>query len=216
MRKISTFVLSLFTIATVAQTNGSDPQAKKILDEVSSKFKTYSAVKADFALQIENAAGKVQGIKKGTAYMKSNQYKIEITDQEIISNGSKIWTYDIPSNEVQVSAPDPSGNGFTPQKVFTNFYDKDFLYKLNGEKKEGQKTLQEIELTPTDKGKNFFKILVYVDKAAKNVASTKIFEKNGNRYTYKVNAFVPNPKLDANFFVFDPAKHPGIEVVDLQ
>ncbi len=44
--------------------------------------------------------------------------------------------------------------------MFTNFYDKDFLYKLNGETKQGNKTLQEIELTPVDKTKSFFKVIV--------------------------------------------------------
>ena len=53
------------------------------------------------------------------------------------------------------------GYGITPQKLFTNFYDADFLYKLNGEK-SGNKTLQEIELTPRDKdGKKYHK--VYLD-----------------------------------------------------
>lgn len=194
----------------------SDPDAKKILDAVTAKFKSYSTVKAIFQLKIENSAGKVQGTKKGTAYMKGNQYKLELNDQEIFCNGKNIWTYDKASNEVQLSKFDPSGNSFTPQKIFTNFYDKDFLYKLNGEKKEGTKTLQEIELTPTDKGKAFFKILAYVDKATKNIMSTKVFEKNGNRYSYSVTTFTPNAKISDDTFVFDAKKFPGVEVIDLQ
>ena len=48
----------------------SDPEAKKVLDAVSAKFKTFKAIKASFALKIENAAGKVQGVKTklGTAF----------------------------------------------------------------------------------------------------------------------------------------------------
>lgn len=193
-----------------------DPEAKKILDGVTAKFKTYTTVKADFLLQIENATGKIQGTKKGTAYLKGNQYKVDLNDQQIFCNAQKIWTYDPAANEVQVSKFEESGNGFSPQKVFTNFYEKDFLYKFNGEKKEGSKLLQEIELTPTDKNKAFFKILIYVDKASKNIISTRLFEKNGNRYLYKITNFVPNAKIDNGFFVFNTAKYPGIEVIDLQ
>ena len=83
-------------------------------------------------------------------------------------------------------------------------------------KKEGKQTLQEIELTPTDKNKAFFKILVFVDKATKNIVSTRLFEKNGNRYVYKVSSFVPNAKIDNSFFVFNDTQHPGVEVIDLQ
>lgn len=216
-----TALLTLCAVAGFAQhsTNSlgtNDPNAKKILDGVTAKFKTYTAVKADFVLQIENAAGKIQGTKKGIAYMKGNQYRVELTDQQIFCDAQKVWTYDPSANEVQVSKFDAEGNSFTPQKVFTNFYEKDFLYKLNGEKKEGKKTLQEIELTPTDKNKTFFKVLVFVDKATKNIVSTRLFEKNGNRYVYNVTNFIPNPKLDNSFFVFNTARHPGVEVIDLQ
>ena len=38
--------------------------------------------------------------------------------------------YDKSSNEVQVSKVDPSGNSLL-RKIFTNFFDKDFRYKLN-------------------------------------------------------------------------------------
>lgn len=223
MKGISTItvLLALFSISAFAQNSvnplgTNDPDAKKILDGVTAKFKTYQSVKADFVLQIENAAGKVQGTKKGTAYMKGNQYKVELSDQQIFCNAQKIWTYDKNANEVQVSKFDASGDSFTPQKIFTNFYEKDFLYKLNGEKKEGGKTVQEIELTPTDKNKNFFKVLVSVDKATKNIISTRLFEKNGNRYSYHVTSFVPNAKIDNSFFVFNTAKYPGVEVIDLQ
>ncbi len=217
----TTLLLTLFTISGLAQTSTgalgkNDPDAKKILDGVTAKFKTYTSVKASFVLQIENAAGKVQGTKEGTAYMKGNKYKVELADQDIFCNGEKSWTYDKAANEVQLSKFDPTGNNFTPQKIFTNFYDKDFLYKLNDEKTEKGKTLQEIELTPTDKNKSFFKVLVFVNKATKNIVSTKLFEKNGNRYLYNVTSFVPNVKLEDVFFTFDPKKYPGVEVIDLE
>lgn len=214
-------LLTLCSYTSFAQSPGNslgtnDPEAKKILDGVTAKFKTYTTVKAEFVLQIENAAGKIQGTKKGTAYLKGNQYKVELNEQEIFCNAQKIWTYDPAANEVQISKFDESGNGFSPQKVFTNFYEKDFLYKFNGEKKTGNKVLQEIELTPTDKNKTFFKVLVLVDKATKNIVSTRLFEKNGNRYLYSISSFIPNAKIDNGFFVFNAAKYPGVEVIDLQ
>lgn len=214
-------LLTFFIFSGYSQTgnNGlgnSDPNAKKILDAVTAKFKSYQTVKAEFELQIENASGKTQGTKKGTAYIKGNQYKVELSDQQIFCNADKIWTYDKSSNEVQISKFEAGGESFSPQKIFTSYYDKDFLYKLNGEKKEGAKILQEIELTPADKSRNIFKILVFIDKANKNIVSTRLFEKNGNRYVYRITSFVPNTKLDNNFFVFNTAAHPDVEVIDLQ
>lgn len=194
----------------------SDPDAKVILDKVSAKFKTYKTVTADFTLSITNASGKVEGTKKGTIYMKGPKYRVNIPGQEIYSDGDNIWTFDKSANEVQLTKFDPSSNTITPQKLFTNFYDKDFLYKLNGTSKQGNKTVQEIELTPVDKTKTFYKVLVYVDKATNNIVSSKVFEKNGDRFIYIVNSMKTNTTIPETMFSFDAKKHPNVEVVDLR
>ncbi|MEO7961038.1 MAG: outer membrane lipoprotein carrier protein LolA [Ginsengibacter sp.] len=194
----------------------SDPDAKKILDNVSSKFKSFKSVVARFSLKIENAAGKVQGTKSGVLNMKGSKYRISVSGQDIYSDGSNIWTYDKAANEVQVTKFDASANMITPQKLFTNFYDKDFLYKLNDESKTGKQVIQEIELTPVDKTKAFFKVLLGVDKTNKSIVSTRVFEKNGNKYTYDVTGMKTNTNLPDALFVFDAKKYPGVEIVDLR
>lgn len=199
-----------------AQPTKNDPAAKVILDKVSTKFKSYKAVQANFSLQVENASGKVLGNKKGTVSMKGKKYKVNITDQEIFCDGSTVWTYDKGANEVQVSSVDPSANAITPQKLFSNFYDKDFFYKLNGEKKLNGKTVQEIEMTPVDKSKPFHKVIVWVDKASQSIVSTKVMEKSGNRYTYSVASLNGAATIADNQFVFDKGKYPGVEVIDLR
>ncbi|MEO5649107.1 MAG: outer membrane lipoprotein carrier protein LolA [Ginsengibacter sp.] len=211
------FIFTGFTAFSQSSSIGkSDPDAKKILDNVSAKFKTYKSVTATFSLRIENAAGKVQGTKSGTVNMKGSKYQVSISGQEIYSDGNNIWTYDKSANEVQLTKFDPSANTITPQKMFTNFYDRDFLYKLNNEKKSGNKIIQQIELTPVDKTKAFFKVLVEIDKKSRNIVTTKVFEKNGNRYTYTITGMKTNAPLSESLFVFNTKSHPNVEVVDLR
>lgn len=193
-----------------------DPQAKKILDDVSARFKTYKTVQANFTLSITDANGKVEGTKSGVVYMKGPKYHVNLAGQEIYSDGNNIWTYDKSASEVQITKFDPDANTITPQKMFTNFYDKDFLYKMNGETTKGKKTIQQIELTPVDKTKTFFKVLVDIDKSSKNIVSTKVFEKNGNRYIYTITSLKTNINLPDSLFVFDSKKYPHVEVVDLR
>lgn len=109
---------------------------------------------------------------------------------------------------------DPTVNSITPQKLFTNFYDKDFLYKLNGVVTLNGKKVQEIELTPVDKTKPFHKVLLYINN--NNITTTKIFEKTGNRYTYSITNMNTTTNIPDNTFVFDPKNYPGVEVVDLR
>jgi len=218
MKRICTFLflaIGIVTLKTNAQATN-DPEAKKILDAVSAKFKTFKTVKASFTYKVENAGGKALSTKTGSVLMKATKYKVNIVGQEIFCDGVNVWTYDKAANEVTITKLDNSNNALTPQKLFTNFYDKDFLYKLNGEKKQGAKTIQEIEMTPTDKTKPFHKVYVYVDKAGKTLSSTKVMEKAGNRYSYTVTTLTPNATIADNQFVFDAKKYPGVEIVDLR
>lgn len=194
----------------------SDPEAKKVLDAVSAKFKTFKSVKASFALKIENAAGKVQGTKAGTIMMKGVKYRVSITGQEIFCDGTTIWTYDMAAKEVQVSVLDNSSGAITPQKLFTNFYEKDFLFMLNPEVNRAGKTYQVVELTPIDKTKPFFKVILEVDKATKVIMATRIFEKNGNRYLYAINTMATTAVIPDDSFAFNLKKYPGVEVIDLR
>jgi outer membrane lipoprotein-sorting protein len=219
MKNFFAILVLFFATNTQAQTNQlgkNDPEAKKVLDAVSAKFKSYKSLKGNFALEIKDAAGKVQGKKAGTVSMKGTKYRVSINGQEIFCDGKNVWTYDKGANEVQVAQFDNSSASITPQKLFTNFYDKDFLYKLNGEKTTGGKTIQEIELTPTDKSKPFFKVLLSIDKASKMITNTQIFEKSGNRYAYSMSNVVTNSNITDDTFVFDAKKYPGVEVVDLR
>jgi outer membrane lipoprotein-sorting protein len=210
----------LLTLAVQAQTGKNptqnDPDAKKILDKVSSGFKSLNAPQATFTYNVENAQGKVLSSKKGVVTMKGNRYKVNLDGMEIYSDGKTTWNFDKSANEVTVDNVNANGSAMTPQKLFTNFYDRDFYYKLNGAKKEGGKSLQEIELTPTDKTRPFHKIYVLIDKATNRIYSAKFLEKTGERYSYVVNSLKASPSIPDSYFIFDKAKYPGVEVVDLR
>ena len=219
MKKIYTVLaFAAAVLSAGAQTNPTknDPDAKKILDKVSAKFKTFKSPQAAFSYQVENAQGKVLSTKKGTVVMQGNKYHVTMSGMEIFSDGKTSWNYDKSANEVTVNGVDGSGSAMTPQKLFTNFYDKDFYYKLNGEKKISGKTVQEIEMTPTDKTRPFHKIYVYVDKAANTIYSARFLEKSGNRYSYTISSLKPNAAASEAQFAFDKKRYPGVEVVDLR
>ena len=212
----SLFFLTI-SITTVSAQGKNDPDAKKLLEAVTNKFKSFKSVEAKFTLKIENAAGKVLGSKTGTVYMKGMKYRVSITGQEIFCDGTNVSTYDPSTKEVTITKVDPSSNSITPQKIFADdSYDKDFLYKLNDDKVVAGKTIQEVELTPTDKTKPFFKVVVDVDKTSKTIYNTKIFEKTGERYAYSVSNMNTTTPVADNVFIFDAKKYPGTEVVDLR
>ncbi|WEK18160.1 MAG: outer membrane lipoprotein carrier protein LolA [Candidatus Pedobacter colombiensis] len=194
-----------------------DAKAKIILNEVSKKYRSYDVVKADFTLIINNQQANAKDTQEGTLYVKANanKYKVNMTTQDMISDGKTLWTYLKEEKEVQVTNVNHSDDALNPAKIFT-IYEKGFKYLYTGDNKIGTKVYQMIDLTPTDINKSYFKIRLSIDKAAKQIASALILEKNGNRYTYNVKTFVANVKVPESTFTFDAKKYPGVEVVDLR
>ncbi len=211
---LSLLLVQFTTLGAIAQTpkgmGKNDPNAKAILDAVSAKLKTYKNVASKFSIKIENSANKVIGTKGGNFSLKGLKYRIAATGQEVFSDGINSWTYDKAANEVTIAKVEPNSSAITPQKLFTNFYDKDFLYKLNGTKG----VTSEIELTPLDKTKAIYKILLYVSNSS--IISAKFLEKTGNKYTLGITNVQPNVTLLDAAFNFDAKKYPGVDIIDLR
>ena len=146
-----------FGLVAVAQ---NDPNAKKVLDEVSAKLKTLKGVTANFSYTTKDRNKALKGSVKGTISIKGNKYYIKQGTTEIYCNGSKVWNF---NGEDEVTVADVEGDDdkmLSPQKLLSNFYDKDFTYKLVG----SDATSSEIQMIPTDKRKNFKQVNVFVDK----------------------------------------------------
>jgi outer membrane lipoprotein carrier protein len=148
--------------------------------------------------------------------MKGKKYHVTLSGQEIICDTKTVWTYVKESNEVQVSNYNPNEQTISPDKLFTNFYDKEYKYKFMGEKKVGTKTCSVIELVPVAATKQFTKVELLIDKASNTIVGGNIWEKNGNKYQYEISGFTPNAPMSDALFTFDAKAHPGAEVVDLR
>lgn len=193
-----------------------DPNAKVLLDAVSSKFQSYKSVVANFTMSILNSKGKSLSNKSGTITMKGQKYAVNMGGNKIVSDGNTVWNYDPASKEVTVNNANKAENTITPQKLLTDFYTKDFMYVLGGEKSYRGKKVQEVLLEPIDKKKPFSRVYLWIDKTASQIVSANIVEKTGNRFVYSINNLKPNTSVSDAQFVFNNASYPGVEVVDLR
>jgi hypothetical protein len=76
--------------------------------------------------------------------------------------------------------------------------------------------VEEVELTPTDKTKSFFKALLYIDKVQHTLVSIKWFDKGGNRYTLDTSKLNGNAPFTDAQLAYNKSKFPGAEEVDLR
>ncbi len=216
MKKILScvFIVLGSAISLMAQT---DVRANTILADVSKKYRTYDIIKTDFSYTLENPQAKVKETYLGTLYVRSkvNKYKIILKGQELISDGKNQWTYLKADKEVQLNQVDNSSDALNPAKLFT-IYEKGFKSLYTGDAKVNGRVYQNIDLSPTDSKRSFFKIRLQIDKLNKQIANAVIFDKNGNKYTYTIKTFTPNVKMPESTFAFDTKTHPGVELVDLR
>lgn len=215
MKISSTLFLVFFSLMALAQ---NDEKARIILAEVSKKYRSFDVIKTEFSYTLDNPQAKIKETQSGTLYSKTkaNKFKVVLKAQELVSDGKNQWTYLKADKEVQLSEVDNSSDAMNPARLFT-IYEKGFKFLFTGDSKlKTGKTVHNIELTPLDGKRTFFKVKLQVDKASKQIVQAIIFDKNGNRYTYSIKAFVPNVKVAETFFSFDVKKYPGVELVDLR
>lgn len=209
MKKIYLLLFASFSFVFFANAQN-DPNAKKVLDEVSAKIKTLKGITANFSYTTKDRNKAVKGTAKGAISIKGQKYYLKQGTTEIFCNGSKVWNF---NGEDEVTVADVDNDDtktLTPQKLLSNFYDKDFTYKLVS----SQGTSHQIVMYPTDKRKNFKQVTVYVDKTKKMILKATVIDKSDNIIEFSLTNVNTSAALPDSKFEFDASKHPGIEVVN--
>ncbi len=205
---IALVTLGCFT-AVVGQ---NDPKAKKILDEVSAKTKSYTTIKAEFSKTVEKK-DKSKETQDSKIETKGSKYKLTITGHDIYCDGKTVWDYGKDANEVIIKEAETEGSEtISPSNIFT-MYEKGYKYKFDS---EDDKT-QTVSLFPENPDKQkFHTIKLTIDKIKKQILSVKMLMKDGTSQTFTIKSFVGNGDIpDANF-TFNAKAHPGVSVEDLR
>lgn len=192
-----------------------DPKALQSLDAMSKKYKAIPAFEANISYVLTNDVEKVNEEFKGKITVKGDKFRLALPEQEVINNGSTVWTYLPEAKEVNIDNYDPNSEDVNPSKIY-DIYKKGFKYLYLQDKTEGGVLCEEIDLVPEKKDAQFFKIKMFISKKDKSIQSWVMFDKGGNRYKYTISKFNPNVKVEDSFFAFDLKKYPGVEVVDLR
>ncbi|TLU95005.1 outer membrane lipoprotein carrier protein LolA [Dyadobacter sediminis] len=203
--------MAISLLGTVHVQAQGDKKSTAILEAMSNKYQKIKSFKAVFSYIPEG-----QKPLKGEATVKGTKFRLKMAGQEIFNDGKLMATYIKETNEVNLQDFDPTATGdLDPTKIYSA-YKKGFKYAYLKEKKEGNKMLDVVELTSTNKTSQVNKVQIEVNKADNAISSWKIFQKNGQVVTYKVEQFLPDVNVADSFFAFNSKMYPGVEVVDLR
>jgi outer membrane lipoprotein-sorting protein len=199
-----------------------DQKAKKILDDLAAKTKSYSSIKAEFVSVIEkqgnNKDSKVTETLSGTLQVKGEKFRLEFKGQIIFCDSKTQWTYIKESNEVQINNPPDSKatDNINPANIFT-LYEKGYKYKYDKEEVIDASKTDVVNLYPMDPDKkSYHTIKLFIDRTKNQIKSVKILFKNGTSNTITVKNFSANADMPDSVFIFNPADYKGVEVIDLR
>ena len=201
---IACLFLLLATQAVTAQNN-----AEALIRLMVDQIKSHKNVEMVFSYQISPDGKTLSNSEKGHAWLQDEAYKIEMADQQTISDGKTIWSYLIDIEEVMVSnASDGTDN--TPLKLLTSL-DESYVATLSGIDEQG---FAIVELA-NPKGQ-YKRITLKINTKKTELKSADIYLEDGSKVIVVVEDMKFDKKLDDKFFTFDEKKHPNVDVIDMR
>ena len=200
---IACFFLLFVTQAVTAQNN-----AEALIRLMVNQMKSHKNVELDYKYQI-GTEGLSTDAQQGKAWLQGEAYKVEMVEQQIISDGKTIWTYLVDEEEVMVSNA-TEGEDNTPLKLLTSL-DENYAATLTGMDAKGNAT---IELA-SPKGQ-YRRITLRANPNKLAISSMDVYMEDGTKLILTIDEMKFDQNLDDKFFTFDTKKHPNVDVIDMR
>lgn len=204
MRFLSVILLTFMSFLA----SGQDAQkAKKLLDEVSAKVKSYDNISIEFRYTVKNLKENIAQDSKGNLTLSGEKYISNFLGTTEMFDGKKKYTIIPEDEEITIEAYDPKKeNVFSPAKILT-FYNKGYKYEWDKLLLLSGKKIQFIKLKPLDTKSDVKEILLGIDNITKNIYQLIQISKDGTRSELSIISFKPNQTLSENHFIFVESKY---------
>ena len=201
---IKIIFLLIFSFSIQAQ----DKKAKELLDQVTSKIKTYDNIIIDFKYSLSNAKENINQDSKGNVTMKGNQYVLNFMGVTKMYDGKKSYVINPEDEEITISkVNEKDDSSITPNKMLT-FYNSGYKYYWDIPQNLKGRKIQYIKLIPNSSKDQRKEILLGIDVQTKNIYNLIEMGKNGTKTTLTVNTFKTDQPLSKNQFIFVASKYP--------
>ncbi len=197
-------LLILLNIITLA---AQSDDGRQIISEIQNKFATIENLESDFTQ--ESSAGEQFSLFQGKFYYKKNgKFRIELPSNTIISDGGKIWNFDLTLKRVIISPVTNDPLSFSLERFILEYPDK-----CNVSVVENSSNVKVIKLIPVDDFLGFNSAKVFVDKNYV-VNKIEIEDYTNNYFSFSLSKIKINEELSDNLFTLIPPE--GTDIIDLR
>lgn len=211
MKKILTIILCATTIALSAQ----NKKADDILKMATDKLNSFETVEVDFTYDLINPEGETNESGEGTLLISGEKYRLGIVGQQVICDGTTIWTYIEDAEEVQINeVVEDEEDAISPSNLLT-FYNNNYKAKHISEDVIGGNTVYIISLKPNE-DKNISKADLFIKKDDLQIMKVVLDDKNGGQTVYTITKFNSEKEVTEKDFSFNEADYPDVDVIDMR
>ena len=215
--KKNLFALLILPSMVSAQT---DLKATSILDEMGKVNNAYTSISANFEYTLNNKSAGVSDTRSGSVQLSKGNFALHLGDYKVNADGEVVWVTMKDLEEVQIYDYQEfkADNDFDPSEIFGG-YSKGFKTQYHESSIVETVKVDVVDLFPEDPTtRNFSRIRLFIEKSTKHLKQAKVFGKDGNLYTYKVNSFKSNVDVSNDLKPFDQKalEAAGFSVEDLR
>lgn len=202
MKQILVTLLVLVSFTTFAQND-----AKKLLDEVSTKVKSYDNISIDFKYVLVNLEEDINQETRGNVILQGDKYLLNILGITRIFDGKTLFSISPEDEEVTISSENSQDeNTITPSKMLS-FYENGYNNKMDIIQNVNGRKIQYVKLTPIDSNTEINHVLLGIDINTKHIYNLIEVGSNKTKTTLTVNSFKTNEPLSKTLFTFDKTKY---------
>ena len=202
MKNIIVTLLVLVSFSAFAQSD-----AKKLLDEVSAKVKSYDNISIDFKYVLVNLEEDINQETRGNVVLQGDKYLLNILGVTRIFDGKTLYSISPEDEEVTISSENSQDeNTITPSKMLS-FYEEGYNYKMDIVQNVQGRKIQYVKLTPIDSNTEINHVLLGIDINTKHIYNLIEVGANKTKTTLTVNSFKTNEPLSKTLFTFDKTKY---------
>lgn len=203
--KMKNILVTLLVLVSFTALSQSD--AKKLLDEVSAKVKSYDNISIDFKYVLVNMEEDINQETRGNVVLQGDKYLLNIMGVTRIFDGKTLYSISPEDEEVTISSENSQDeNTITPSKMLS-FYEEGYNYKMDIVQNVQGRKIQYVKLTPIDSNTEINNVLLGIDINTKHIYNLIEVGANKTKTTLTVNSFKTNEPLSKTLFTFDKTKY---------
>lgn len=208
-------IITILLITLTSFAGFSQNKAKNLLNEVSTKVKSYENISINFKYILENTSENIRQETRGDVVLQGEKYKLNILGVTRLFDGKTMYSISPEDEEVSISSNnDEDENSITPSKMLS-FYEEGYTYAMDIVQNIKGRKIQLVKLTPIDSDSEINYILLGIDTQTKHIYNLITIGKNGTKTILTVNSFKTNAPLSKTLFTFDANKYKDYYVNNL-